>query len=518
MTRFTDYLRHHPTPPPSAEDYKDNTNPDINYINSNSIDNSDNTYNTGNNENSEHPRLVLRLKISTLQTAPKGTRHYKRGQRAAASVAAARGRDNHGGRGRGRGRIKSKDNCVPPVSEIDSSDGVMDQDGLDQDQDSSNSDSNCTTSSSSSSYAPSTLSETEQTAATPLRRSTRVSKMTRVYFESQEYEHEHLMRKFEDAGGRRRDGVQSSGYDVEYMEYFVMPGEYDPDHPEGYYHYQQQQQQQHNTDDDDDDDDDDRSGEESEKSMCLDVEQGLREGTPTFWIALSPRSTRSVSPSRSQSAMPSPSYSPSLGLEMSDDDGEREDGSGYAGDDDTNSVDEEENDDSVLTIMPYFLSIPGVLNENSEKYSVSSNQNSPPMPDMLNDNVNNHNASTQCFPPLPLMPNSNCINNGMDAVNTTVVVDDDRSPSQTETASITVTSGNNDDEEEEDENSTERRSISDQMAIWGCVQYLDLEGRWDQVAVALGLESCPRIREWLESEYYRLQALKESGELSGGDE
>ncbi|KAG0079412.1 hypothetical protein BGZ90_002672 [Linnemannia elongata] len=412
MTRFTDYLRHHPTPPPSAEDYKVNTNPDINYNNSNSIDNSDNTYNTGNNENREHPRLVLRLKISTLQTAPKGTRHYKRGRRAAASVTAARGRDNQGGRGRGRGRIRSKDNCVPPVSEIDSSDGVMDQDGLDQDQDSSNSDSNCTTSSSSSSYAPSTLSETEQTAATPLRRSTRVSKMTRVYFESQEYEHEHLMRKFEDADGRRRDGVQSSGYDVEYMEYFVMPGEYDPDHPEGYYHYQQQQQQQRNTNDDDDDDDD-RSGEESEKSMCLD--------------------------------------------------------------------------------------------------------NSPPMPDMLNDNVNNHNATSQCFPPLPLMPNNDCINNGMDAVNTTVVVVDDRSPSQTETASITVTSGNNDDEGE-DENSTERRSISDQMAIWGCVQYLDLEGRWDQVAVALGLESCPRVREWLESEYYRLQALKESGELSGGDE
>ena len=352
----------------------------------------------------------------------------------------------------------------------------MDQDDLDQDQD-SESYSDSTTSSSSSSHSPSTLNETEQTAAMPLRRSTRVSKKTRVYSKSQEHEHEHLMRRSEDADGRRRDGSKSSESEVEHAEYFVLPGEYDPDHPEGCYHYHKQQQQQHNTDDDD------RSG-----------EQGSGEVTPTFWIAPSPCSTRSVSPSQSRSAMPSSSYFPSLGLEMRSGDGEREDGSGYAGDDDTNSVDEDDckvNDESVIAVMPCFLPMSGALNENSDNYSASSTQFSPPMPGMLNNDY---------------------INNSMDEDgdddNTTTVVDDDRLPSQTEAATIAVTSGNNNNDE--DDNSLERRSIADQMAIWGCVKYLDLEGRWDQVAVALGLECCPRIWEWLEREYYRLRALKES--------
>ncbi|KAK3832911.1 MAG: hypothetical protein JOS17DRAFT_740984 [Linnemannia elongata] len=216
--------------------------------------------------------------------------------------------------------------------------------------------------------------------------------------------------------------------------------------------------------------------------------------------------------------MPSSAYFPCLEQEMSGGDEEREDGSGYAGDEDTNSAGEDnykDKDDSVIAVMPSFSPLPSILNESSDNYSASSTQYFPPMLGMLNDSIGNCNAFTQYCPPPPMMPYNDYISNSTEENedNTATVVDDDRPPSQTEITSITITSGNDDDDSEED-SSTERRSIADQMAIWGCVQYLGLEGRWDQVAVALGLESCPRVWELLESEYHRLRALKESGELS----
>jgi hypothetical protein len=59
-------------------------------------------------------------------------------------------------------------------------------------------------------------------------------------------------------------------------------------------------------------------------------------------------------------------------------------------------------------------------------------------------------------------------------------------------------------------------SIAANMAIWGSVDYLGLEGRWDQVAIVLGLQPTVQVQRQLEDEYYRLQRLKASGILFNG--
>ncbi|KAG0278937.1 hypothetical protein BGZ95_002712 [Linnemannia exigua] len=60
------------------------------------------------------------------------------------------------------------------------------------------------------------------------------------------------------------------------------------------------------------------------------------------------------------------------------------------------------------------------------------------------------------------------------------------------------------------------RSIAQNMAIWGSVEYLGLEGQWDKVAFALGLRPIPRVVQQLEDEYNRLRELKDSGLLFNG--
>lgn len=195
--------------------------------------------------------------------------------------------------------------------------------------------------------------------------------------------------------------------------------------------------------------------------MSLDAERGSVSKIPASWIVASSLSSRVLSPSRFD--LPSEcSYLSRLRLRVGSGAGVRgEDDGGCSGDDDLNSVNEDDDKDSTAT-------------------------------------------TTQCLFPLSSMPNPNdCNNNNMDRSgeeddgNTT----DSESDGDDVLLTNTVILGNG------EEGGMEGLSVAEYMAIWGCVQYMDLEGQWDKVAIALGLDSCPQVWQELEYEYNRLREL-----------
>ncbi|KAF9127224.1 hypothetical protein BGW39_006039 [Mortierella sp. 14UC] len=346
---------------------------------------------------------------------------------------------------------------TPPILDLNSDvdlDAAMDLDHA-QDNDSSS-----PSSSSSEDDSESDIDlSLKLTPTGPLRRSTRLFRRTRAYYESEEYQRT-VPRYYLEPGVRDTDYPPEGGFSEEdgsseslggstclirgtreYYEledyqqtvphYYLEPGVRDPDYPLQEEFWQ--------------DDTEGLEGYAASASAEVEVE------TPTFWIEIPPHpATASLLP------MPSPSHDA-----VYSNNGDDEDALGMA------------------TFSPRSTT---VLDDNLVSLTDEGEGdilNSPPSrSSMVNDKSNHHSSVTtikkEMFAEAP-------------------------SP-QSETSGYSM----------------QGWSIAENMAIWGSVDYLGLEGQWDQIAIVLGLQPTAQMQRRLEDEYCRLRRLKDSGILFNG--